>query len=96
MPARFSEQVRRFREEGAEQLARLQDWLDSGEEGPAGFAEAEQRAWETLLARFFPAEECGRTHLSLFACPGQSAPQLFAETFSPEELDSSGHREGNQ
>lgn len=83
----FSEQVRRFRAEGADLLFGLQGGLGSMETGPVCFTEEKQRAWEDLLARFFPARDCGRTQLSLFACPGRSVAQLFAEAFSPEELE---------
>ena len=84
-PDGFGEQVRRSREEGAELLARLQEGLYSMETGLVCFTEEKQRAWVVLLEKFFPATECGRTRLSLFACPGCSARQLFAETFAPEE-----------
>jgi len=88
-PAGFIEQVRRFREEGAGLQAKLQARLAgaAGADAPGCFTAEEQEGWAGLLERHFPENRCGRTHLSLSACPGRSAPQLFAETFSPEELE---------
>lgn len=81
----FIDQIRRFREEGADLLARLQGWLGLRGNVPADFAEAEQQSWAALLENFFPAAACGRTRLSLYACPGSTAKQLFSEAFAPED-----------
>lgn len=89
-PAGFVEQVRQFRAEGADLLARLQAWIAASLEADVqeqAFSGEEQGAWEELLSRFFPESRCGRARLTLFACPGRSARQLFADAFAPEERE---------
>jgi hypothetical protein len=88
-PAGFIEQVRRFREEGAELLARLQEQLNVQTflNFTGGFSEEEQDAWDALLERFFPAAQCSRANLSLYGCLDCSALHLFAGAFAPEERE---------
>jgi hypothetical protein len=88
-PVGFVEQVRRFREEGAELLARLQERLNGQtvHYSAGGFSEEEQDAWNALLERFFPAARCRRARLSLYACLDCSARQLFSNAFAPEERE---------
>jgi hypothetical protein len=89
LPAQFIEQVRLFREEGQALLARVHGWLggQAAADASAWFSPAEEESWTNLLARWFPQAECGRTGLTLFACPGRSLHRLMAETFAPEELE---------
>lgn len=88
-PEKYVEQVRRFREEGSALLARVQEWLGSqiGPDAAACFSPAEEEAWTTLLARFFPAAQCGRALLTLLACPGRSVRWLAVEAFAPEDRE---------
>lgn len=91
LPARYqdweglADQAQRFREEGMPFLLQLAKRFDSLESGSGLLAEAEQRAWVTLLEKFFPAAPCGRVRLTLVACPRRSPRRLFAEAFAPEE-----------
>jgi hypothetical protein len=88
-PVGFVEQVRSFRKEGAGLLASLQERLNGQavHNSTGGFSADEQDAWNALLERFFPAAQCSRARLSLYACLDCSARQLFAGAFAPEERE---------
>jgi hypothetical protein len=78
--------ISRFRSDSAALRGKLAAVLDNPETARQPdldlWSAAEEEAWTKLLADYYPPGTCGRTRLSLFACPGISPAHLFFDAFA--------------